>query len=179
MSRIEWDGRNNDDIVRDTLVSYWMKHPKDTNFAFEHCWQYWGSFYIGRILELWNNSMRILKFLKGKLFANVLVAPSDSVCNGESSCGGIHLWCQWHSPTLYFCKPQEQGSSWNQASNEKFRKWQDTWARAQAQAQAQVSVEMARATHTKAQSLQDMMAQQLFGINIAKISDPAAHEYYA
>lgn len=42
----------------------------------------------------------------------------------------------------------------------------------------QVSLEMARATHTKAQSLQDMMAQQLFDINNAGISNLMAHEYY-
>ena len=48
---------------------------------------------------------------------------------------------------------------------------------ARAQAQAQASLEMARATRMKAQSLQDMMAQQLFGTNIAENFDPMVHEY--
>lgn len=38
---------------------------------------------------------------------------------------------------------------------------------------------MDRATCMKAQILQDMAAQQLFGINIVNFFDPMACEYYA
>lgn len=47
-----------------------------------------------------------------------------------------------------------------------------------ARAQAQASLEMARATHMKAQSLQDTIAQQLSGTNVAETSDPMTHENY-
>lgn len=51
-----------------------MKHPKDANYAFKHCGQNRGRYYIGRRLELRDNPMRTLKFLKGKHFANAAVA---------------------------------------------------------------------------------------------------------
>lgn len=68
-------GRSEELIICEFLALYQLKHPKDSNFAFEHCWiilwdmPHWA--------ELRNGSVRTLDSLTRNLFDDALGALTD------------------------------------------------------------------------------------------------------
>ena len=75
MKNLSESGRSEELIICKSLALYQLKHPKDSSFAFEHCWVIlWD---MPHWAELRNGSVRTLNSLTRKRFSNALGALTD------------------------------------------------------------------------------------------------------
>ena len=133
------------------MALHQLKHPKDVDFAFEHRWVILRE--VPRRVDLQNDSARTPNFVERKCFteSDALVIRKWKVRLQMSSLGVLVSLATSSNgskrpPSVKRAKNDlDNGMSCEQATY----------------AQTQASLEMA-------QSLQDMAAQQLFGINIAE-----------
>lgn len=173
MKDLNKSGRIEEDIIHESLALYQLKQPKGVDFSFEHCW------IILREMSCWVelcNDLVIPDFLKRKCYADALAAPSDSTMESEVVDESTHGASVTRQP-----QSSSSGGSKKPSSVKQSKKDLDNGKTREqaAHAQPQAPLGMARATYIKAQIFQDKVAQQLLGINIAKIFDLMGREYHA